>query len=141
MNFEIIIVILGILYILVAFLTGILRPGIILFSTAVIFMMTGIITSEEMISGFSNTGVLTIMVLFLVNEGIKQSGLVSRLAQAYLPRKKSPMPFLIPRIMIPVSFLSAFLNNLPIVVNATPILIKWSDMMQLSYKKFLIPLS
>lgn len=104
-------------------------------------MVTGIITSEELISGFSNAGVLTIMVLFLVNEGIKQSGLITRLAQAYLPRKKSRMPFLIPRIMIPVSFLSAFLNNLPIVVNVSPILIKWSGLMQLSYKKFLIPLS
>jgi len=81
------------------------------------------------------------MVLFLVNEGIKQSGLITRLAQFYLPKKKSIMPFLIPRIMIPVSFLSAFLNNLPIVVNATPILIKWSGMMQFSYKKILIPLA
>lgn len=141
MNFEITIVTLVVLYILVAFLAGILRPGIILFSSAVIFMATGIISSKEMISGFSNTGVLTIMVLFLVNEGIKQSGLISRLAQAYLPRKKSVMPFLLPRIMIPVTFLSAFLNNLPIVVNVSPILIKWSGLMQLSYKKFLIPLS
>ncbi len=141
MNFDIFIVILVIAYIIVAFLLGVLRPGIILFSSAIIFLSTGIISSKEMLSGFSNTGVLTIMVLFLVNEGIKQSGLISRLAQAYLPRKKSRMPYLIPRIMIPVSFLSAFLNNLPIVVNVAPILIKWSDLMQISYKKFLIPLS
>jgi di/tricarboxylate transporter len=129
------------LYIIVAFLLEAMRPGLILFSAAVIFMATGIITDEELITGFSNNGVVTIVVLFLVNEGIRQSGLITRLAQAYLPRKKNPMPFLIPRIMIPVAVLSAFLNNLPMVVNITPLLNKWVDIMRLSYKKFLIPLS
>ncbi len=141
MNTDIIITIVVIVYILIAFLFEILRPGLILFSAAVIFLATGIISAEEMIKGFSNTGVITIGVLFLVNEGIKQSGLITHLAKIYLPRKKSKMPFLLPRIMIPVSVLSAFLNNLPIVVNFSPILIKWSKMMGISYKKILIPLS
>ncbi len=88
MSFEIIIFIVVFIYILVAFIFGILRPGIILFSSAVIFMSTGIISAEEMIAGFSNTGVLTIMLLFLVNEGIKQSGLITKVAQAYLPREE-----------------------------------------------------
>ncbi len=141
MSIDIIIAIAVIIYILVAFIFDLLRPGLILFSAAVVFLSTGIISAEEMIKGFSNTGVITIAVLFLVNEGIKQSGLITRLAKAYLPKKKNKMPFLLPRIMVPVSLLSAFLNNLPIVVNVAPILIKWSAMMNLSKKKFLIPLS
>lgn len=141
MSIDIIIAIAVIVYILVAFIFDLLRPGLILFSAAVIFLASGIISAKEMIKGFSNTGVITIGVLFLVNEGIKQSGLITRLAKAYLPRKKAKMPFLLPRIMIPVSVLSAFLNNLPIVVNVSPILIKWTGIMNLSYKKFLIPLS
>ena len=141
MSIDIIIAIVVIIYILVAFVFDLLRSGLILFSAAVIFLATGIISVDEMIKGFSNTGVITIAVLFLVNEGIKQSGLITRLAKAYLPKKKNKMPFLLPRIMVPVSLLSAFLNNLPIVVNVAPILIKWSAMMNLSKKKFLIPLS
>lgn len=141
MSVTTIIVIVVFIYIFVAFIVEAMRPGLILFSAAVIFLATGVISADEMINGFSNPGVIIIAVLFLVNEGIKHSGLISRLAQAYMPRKRSRMVFLIPRIMIPVSFLSAFLNNLPIVVNAAPILIKWTELMQLSYKKFLIPLS
>jgi di/tricarboxylate transporter len=140
-SIETYIVIATFIYLIVAFLIGAMRPGLILFSAATIFLTTGIISAEEMVAGFSNSGLLTIAVLFLVNEGIKQSGLITRMAQAYLPRKKNPMPYLIPRIMVPVSFLSAFLNNLPIVINAIPILIKWSDLMHFSNKKFLIPLS
>jgi di/tricarboxylate transporter len=118
-----------------------MRPGLILLSAAVIFMATGIITDQELIAGFSNDGLVTIAVLFLVNEGIKQSGLMARLARDYLPRKRNPMAFMLPRVMVPVAFFSAFLNNLPIVVNFSPILIRWSEIMKLSYKKFLIPLS
>lgn len=141
MTAESIIVTITLLYIIAAFMLELMRPGLILFSAAVIFLATGIISSEEMIAGFSNNGQLTIAVLFLVNEGIKQSGLITRLFQLLLPRKKNPVMYLIPRIMVPVAFLSAFLNNLPIVVNVSPLLMKWASAMKISYKKFLIPLS
>lgn len=141
MTFESWIVIVALIYLIVAFLTKAMRPGLILFSAAAIFMATGVITDRELIAGFSNNGVIIIVVLFWVNEGIKQSGLITRMAQAYLPRKRNPMPFLLPRLMIPVSFLSAFLNNLPIVVNISPLLIRWSEGLKISPKKFLIPLS
>jgi di/tricarboxylate transporter len=141
MTFEAWIVLAVFLFLVVAFLTEAMRPGLILLSAAVIFMATGIITDQELIAGFSNDGLITIAVLFLVNEGIKQSGLMARLAQSYLPRKRNPMAFMLPRLMLPVAFFSAFLNNLPIVVNFAPILIRWAEIMKLSYKKFLIPLS
>ena len=141
MTFEAWIVLAVFLFLVVAFLTEAMRPGLILLSAAVIFMATGIITDQELIAGFSNDGLITIAVLFLVNEGIKQSGLMTRLAKSYLPHKRNPMAFMLPRLMLPVAFFSAFLNNLPIVVNFAPILIRWAEIMKLSYKKFLIPLS
>ena len=141
MSFESWIVIIALAYLIVAFLIKAMRPGLILFSAATIFMTTGVITDQELIAGFSNNGVIIIVVLFWVNEGIKQSGLITRMAQAYLPRKRNPMAFLLPRLMVPVSFLSAFLNNLPIVVNISPLLIRWSEGLKISPKKFLIPLS
>ncbi|SHE70131.1 Di-and tricarboxylate transporter [Mariniphaga anaerophila] len=141
MTFEAWIVLIVFVFLVVAFLTEAMRPGLILLSAAVIFMATGIITDRELIAGFSNDGLVTIAVLFLVNEGIRQSGLMALLARRYLPHKRNPMAFMLPRIMIPVAFFSAFLNNLPIVVNFAPILIRWSEIMKLSYKKFLIPLS
>jgi di/tricarboxylate transporter len=43
--------------------------------------------------------------------------------------------------MFPVSLLSAFLNNTPVVIIFAPIVKKWSEKLNLSHKKFLIPLS
>ncbi|SHJ83437.1 TrkA-C domain-containing protein [Tangfeifania diversioriginum] len=141
MTFDSWIVIIALVFLIVAFLLRAMRPGLILFSAAAIFMATGIITDQELIAGFSNNGVIIIVVLFWVNEAIRQSGLITRLAQAYLPRKRNPMAFLLPRLMVPVAFMSAFLNNLPIVVNISPVLIRWADGLKISSKKFLIPLS
>lgn len=141
MTFQSWVVITALLFLIVAFLIKAMRPGLILFSAAAIFLATNVISAKEFIAGFSNNGVVMIVLLFWINEGIKQSGLITRLAQEYLPRKKHPMFYMLPRIMVPVSVLSAFLNNLPIVVNFSPILIRWADGLKISYKKFLIPLS
>jgi di/tricarboxylate transporter len=135
------IVVAVILLIIVALAKELMRPGLVFFSASVILMATGIINNEEMIAGFSNKGMITVGVLFLVSEGIRQSGMLNRLAQTYLPRKRGKMVFLLPRIMLPVSVLSAFLNNTPVVIIFAPIIKKWSEKLNLSYKKILIPLS
>ncbi|WP_372947889.1 SLC13 family permease [Mariniphaga sp.] len=126
---------------IVALAKEVMRPGLVFFSSAVVLMSTGIISSKELLSGFSNKGMITVGVLFLVSEGIRQSGILNRLAQTYLPRKRGRMVFLIPRIMLPVSVLSAFLNNTPVVIIFAPIIKRWAEKLNLSPKKFLIPLS
>lgn len=126
---------------IVALAKEVMRPGLVFFSSAVVLMATGIITDKEMLAGFSNKGMITIGILFLVSEGIRQSGILNRVAQTYLPRKRRKMVFLIPQIMLPVSILSAFLNNTPVVIIFAPIIKKWTEKLNLSSKKFLIPLS
>lgn len=127
--------------VIIALAKEIMRPGLVFFSAAIILMATGIISDKEVLAGFSNKGMITIGVLFVVSEGIRQSGILNRLAQTYLPRKRRRMTSLIPQIMLPVSVLSAFLNNTPVVIIFAPIIKKWSETLNLSSKKFLIPLS
>ena len=43
--------------------------------------------------------------------------------------------------MFPISFISAFLNNTPIVIIFAPIVKKWAESLNMSAQKFLIPLS
>ena len=135
-------IVLAVIFItIVALIKEVMRPGLIFFSAAIVLMATGIITDKEMLAGFSNKGMVTIGILFLVSEGIRQSGILNRVAQTYLPRKRRKMVSLIPQIMIPVSILSAFMNNTPVVIIFAPIIKKWSEKLNLSSKKFLIPLS
>jgi di/tricarboxylate transporter len=135
------IVLVIILALIIILAKEVMRPGLVFFTGAVVLMASGIITERETLEGFSNKGMITVGILFLVSEGIRQSGILNRLAQTYLPRKRGKMVFLIPRIMLPVSVLSAFLNNTPVVIIFAPIIKKWTEKLNLSSKKFLIPLS
>ncbi|MCG6188941.1 SLC13 family permease [Maribellus maritimus] len=135
-------IVLAIIFALIVILAKeIMRPGLVFFTGAVLLMATGVISEKETLEGFSNKGMITVGILFLVSEGVRQSGILNRLAQTYLPRKRGKMVFLIPRIMLPVSVLSAFLNNTPVVIIFAPIIKKWTEKLNLSSKKFLIPLS
>ena len=130
-----------IVFTIIALAKEIMRPGLIFFTATVLLMAFGILSGNDVLSGFSNKGMITIGILFIVSEGVRQSGILNRLAQSYLPRKRGKMLFLIPRIMFPVSVLSAFLNNTPVVIIFAPIIKNWAEKLNLSSKKFLIPLS
>ena len=141
MNFEIIFVLLGLIGMLVALIKDKMRPGIVLLSLVVLFMVVGIITPQQMVAGFSNRGMITVALLFLVSEGIRQSGALSAVVKKLLPHEKTSVARAQMRVLPIVSAFSAFLNNTPVVVIFAPILKNWSKRIGLSCTKFLIPLS
>lgn len=73
---------------IIALAKEIMRPGLVFFTSAVILMSVGAITNDELLAGFSNKGMVTVAVLFLVSEGVRQSGILNRVAQTYLPKKE-----------------------------------------------------
>jgi len=124
-----------------ALVKEVMRPGLILFSALIILMIIGIVPSTEVLAGFSNKGMITVAILFVISEGITQSGALTKLANAFLPRRRGNTRSLFLRLMFPISFMSAFLNNTPIVIIFAPIVKKWAENLNLSAQKFLIPLS
>lgn len=130
-----------IIVMIIALAKEVMRPGLILFSAAIIMLIFGTLSPDEMLAGFSNKGMLTIGILFIVSEGIRQSGALNQLAYSFLPKKRGNVRLLFFRMMFPISFISAFLNNTPIVIIFAPIVKKWAESLNMSAQKFLIPLS
>ena len=69
-----------------------------------------------MLEGFSNKGMITVAMLFLVSEGVRQSGALGQLIKKLLPEGKTTVFKAQARMPPPVAFVSAFLNNTPVVV-------------------------
>lgn len=130
-----------ILLMIVALLKEMMRPGLVLFTALVLFMVTDILSADEALSGFSNKGMITVGILFLVSEGFKQTGALTKLASVLLPKKRAPIPRLILRLTMPIAGVSAFLNNTPMVIIFAPMIKKWAETLGLPSQKFLIPLS
>ena len=141
MNFEILFVLLGLAGMLIALIMDKMRPGIVLLSLVVLFMVAGIITPQQMVAGFSNRGMITVALLFLVSEGVRQSGALAAVIKKLLPEKKTTVMRAQLRLLPVVSAFSAFLNNTPVVVIFAPIVKNWAKKCGLSCTKFLIPLS
>ncbi|XXM71203.1 SLC13 family permease [Lysinibacillus sphaericus] len=116
------------------------RPETIIPSTLLVFILTGIVSVKEAVKGFSNEGMLTIALLFIIAGTIQKSGIVDKLFHRLLERSSSTQ-LAMARLLPPISLLSAFINNTPIVIAFTPIIKKWCENHGLSPSKFLIPLS
>ena len=89
MNVEVIIVLVALVGMLAALIMDKMRPGMILFSVVVLFLCTGILSPKEMLEGFSNKGMITVAMLFLVSEGIRQSGALTQVIKKLLPQEKT----------------------------------------------------
>lgn len=141
LTFEMIIVFLGLIGMVTALILDKMRPGMILFSVVVLFLCSGILTPKEMLEGFSNKGMITVALLFLISEGVRQSGALGQLIKKLLPQGKTTVLKAQARMLPAVSFVSAFLNNTPVVVIFAPIIKRWAQSVNLPATKFLIPLS
>lgn len=142
MTFQVILVIATLTVIVAALIREAMRPGLILFSGAVLFLCAGILTPKEMLEGFANKGMITVALLFLVSEGVRRSGLLEQLLRRLLPHGQGCSVRRVQLQMLPVvGFVSAFLNNTPVVVIFAPMIKRWAEQMKLPATKFLIPLS
>ena len=141
MTTEIILVLLALIGMLAALIWDKMRPGMVLLTVVVFFLCIGILSPKEMLEGFSNKGMITVGMLFLVSEGVRQSGALGQLIKRLLPENRTTVLKAQIRMLPPVAFVSAFLNNTPVVVIFAPIIKRWAEAVGLPATKFLIPLS
>ncbi|HBC28116.1 MAG TPA: sodium:solute symporter, partial [Prevotellaceae bacterium] len=141
MDFQSIYVGLVILFMLWALIADRMRPGLILFTAVVMMLCAGILTPKEALEGFSNRGMITVALLYLVSEGVRKSGILEALVTRLLPSRNVTLSRSLLRFLPTISFVSAFLNNTPVVVIFAPVVKRWAKKMRMEPAKFLIPLS
>ncbi len=141
MSVQSIIVLIALIGMLMILITDKMRPGLTLLSVVIIFMVTGILTPKEMLEGFSNKGMVTVGLLFLISEGVRRSGALSIIVRKVLPTKKVSIRRAQMRLFPLIYSISLFINNTPLVVIFGPIIKRWAKVIQHPATKFLIPLS
>ncbi len=129
----------------VALLRGLAGPDTVLLAGLALLMTFGVFsdrfpTEAQAVAGFGNEAVITIAVLFVVAEGLKQTGAMGMVVQPLLGRPRSTTSALA-RLTIPVAALSAFMNNTPIVAMYMPVINDWAKKIGMAPSKLFIPLS
>lgn len=134
------IAVLTVALVLVLLINDTYEPHFTMILGMTILLITTVIDVSEAIVGFSNSGVVTIAILFVVAKGIELSGVLKYVLRYILRRPKYSVVGQI-RLLIPVSILSAFTNNTPIVAMLVPLVQSWCRQTGFKSAHFLMPLS
>jgi di/tricarboxylate transporter len=111
------------------------------FLVAILFLgIFGVLTPSEILEGFGNEQVAIVLMLLLVGDVLRRTGLVESIFDRLFRNAKSYNGFL-SRMMIIVAGFSTFLNNTPLVAVMMPYVDNWCKRNRYSVSKFLIPLS
>ncbi|MCC5877455.1 MAG: SLC13 family permease [Candidatus Sumerlaeia bacterium] len=115
-------------------------PDSILFAGLIFLIISGVLTPSQAFSGFSNEGILTVGVLYIVAMGLRESGGINLASSFILKRPRNIMDAQ-GRLMLPTAGFSAFLNNTTLVVMLLPVVSEWAKKFHIPVSKLLIPLS
>lgn len=105
-----------------------------------VLLMTGILTLDEAISGFSNKAVLTVGAMFILSHALVKTGFVE-VAADRLSRLGGNAWVAIGLFLVATSFISGLINNTAAVAIFIPLAMHLSQRFQISPSKLLIPLS
>ena len=121
-------------------LTDKIGPDWVMIAGLTLFMACEIVTVKEGLEGFANEGILTVMALFIVAEGVSRTGALDYYMGLIMGKPKTVAGAQL-RLMIPIAILSAFLNNTPIVAVMIPLTLRWAKNIGVPRQQLLIPLS
>ena len=114
---------------------------ITVFSVVLAMLLTGIISVEEAFHGFSNPGLISIGLLFVVAGAIYNTGILHQISHHIFGDSNQSPGKALSRVVFPVAGISAFMNNTPVVAIMIPAIRAWAEKHDLAPSRFLIPIS
>lgn len=117
-----------------------IRPAIGFVAVVVAFTICGILNTREVLSGFSNESIASVILLILITAGLRKTFRVEALLDKIFLSVRSYRSFIF-RLTGQVALLSSVINNTPVVALLTPYVTEWGKRKNISPSKLLMPLS
>ncbi len=133
---------LGILVVaIILFISERVRVDIVALGVVVALALSGLLTVQEAIAGFSNTAVITIAALFIVGGAVMHTGLARAMGNRILAVAGNSPARLTAVIMLAVAFMSFFMSDTGVVAVMLPAVVALAADAKLPPSKLLIPLA
>ncbi|MCC5927863.1 MAG: SLC13 family permease [Cyclobacteriaceae bacterium] len=117
-----------------------IRPAIGFVGAVVAFTICGILNSRDVLSGFSNESIASVILLILITAGLRKTFRIESLLDKVFLSVRSYRSFIF-RLTGQVALLSSIINNTPVVALLTPYVTEWGKRKNISPSKLLMPLS
>lgn len=126
---------------IILFATEALPIDLVATSIMIILVLTGVITPQEGVEGFSNKATVTVAFMFVLSAALLKTGALQVLAHRLSNVFRYNFNSGILMMMFMIAIISAFVNNTPVVAVFIPVVIQIAHTSGQSPSKMLIPLS
>lgn len=120
---------------------GILAAYVALFEVMGLPAGDGTLSAADLLAGFANPALITIVALLVVGQGLFHTDALERPAQALVRWVTTQGTVGIALTFLSIATLSAFLNNTPVVVMFIPIVSTLAAALKVTASRFMMPLS
>ena len=141
MSIEAIITLGVIICAIILFATELLSIDLVALAIMLVLVLTGVISPEEGVSGFSNKATMTVAFMFVLSAALLKTGALQVMAHRLSSVFRYKFNTGIVLMMILIAGISAFINNTPVVAVFIPVVIQIAHSSGQSPSKMLIPLS
>lgn len=125
----------------ILFVSGKMRSDLVAVCSALALVLTGVLTPEEALAGFSSPIVIMMTGLFVVGGGIFSTGLAKRIGTGILGLAGTSETRLFILLMLTTAVVGAFVSNTGTVALMLPIVVSMARGAGLSSSRFLMPLA
>ena len=126
---------------IVLFIWNRLRPDLVALLSLLALFVTGVLTAPQALAGFADSTTVMVAALFVVGEGLTQTGVSAWLGQRLVRSAGSSELRLLVAILIGTALISAFLSNTGTVAMLLPAVVAAAWRIKSIPSKFLIPLA
>ena len=113
---------------------------LILIGAVLLLLLGGVIDTKDALDGLSKPDLVAVALLYIVGAGMADTGAMAMLAERMLGKPKNSQDAVI-RLMLPVAFCSAMMNNTPLVAMMIPVVADWAKKYNIPVSKLMMPLS
>ena len=125
----------------VFFAMGKVRSDLVALCALVALLLTGILTPQEALSGFSNSVVIMMVALFVVGGAIVQTGLAKKASGKLMTLAGDSELGLFLLLMVVTAVIGAFVSNTGTVALMMPIVVSLAQKAKMRASRLLMPLA
>ena len=141
MTIQIAAVYLILLVSLVLFISERIRFDVVALLVLGTLAVTGLVTADEAFSGFSNPAVVTVWAMFIISQGLANTGIAGRIGRKIIEFAGQREVGLVAALTLTAALLSAFMNNIGVAALLLPVTIDISRTTGVSPSRLLMPMA
>ena len=126
---------------IILFVHNKIRMDVVALLVMLSFYLSGILSIQEILVGFSDPNIILIALLFIVGESLVRTGIAYRVSDGILKVAGNSEAKVLILLMLSVAGLGAFMSSTGVVAVFIPVVMMICRQMNISSKRLMMPLS